>query len=241
MKLEQHTVLITGGATGIGWALAQRFLGAGSEVIVVGRRAEVLAAAKKQDPRVHTRVCDVSKASDRVALAAWVTKEFPKLDVLVNNAGVMRPATLREPQDYATDFETNLHAPIHLTALLIPHLLTKSPGTVINTTSGLAYVPLAAAPIYSLTKAALSSFTQSLRHQEPTLDVVELSPPHVNTDLGAPGSNTAGMPLDAFIEAAVQGLVRGDKTVTVGFSQAGHEGSRTERDKLFALVNAQHG
>jgi uncharacterized oxidoreductase len=244
MKLEGNTVLITGGGSGIGLELAKQFLAAGSDVTVCGRRADVLDQVRRENPGLKTRVADVQSPAQRKELAAWAIQNLPKLNVFINNAGVMRfPDLTKEPklEDLASEIEIDLVAPIELSTLLAPHL-AKNQGTIVNVTSGLAYVPLAAAPVYSAAKAGLASFTDSLRHQfrNSGLRVVELAPPHVNTDLGAPGSNTAGMPLDAFIAVAVDGLKKDLPRITTGFSTKSSEGSPAQRQELFRALNSGH-
>lgn len=244
MKIESNTVLVTGGATGIGLALAERFLRAGSEVIVCGRREDKLREAKAKNPRLHTRICDVANESDRRALLAWATAEFPGLNVLVNNAGVWHPLQIAQAgpwEPIGQDIAVNLEAPIHLSQLFIQHLHQQEAPVIILVTSGLAFVPMASVPVYCATKAALHSFALSMRHQLSTgpIKVVEIAPPHVNTDLGAPGSNAAGMPLEEFADAAMAGLARGDPEVTCGFSTKASQASRKEIDAIFKQLNSQ--
>jgi len=183
MDLRARTVLITGGATGIGLALASRFLAAGSTVIVCGRRETVLRDAAAAHPGLVTRVCDLALEDDRAALAEWVVVAHPALDVLVNNAGIQRRVRLHEPEPWAAtrqELAINLDAPIHLTLALLPQLRRRG-GAVVNVTSGLSFAPFVAAPVYSATKAALHSFTLSLRHQlaDTGVRVVEVIPPAV--------------------------------------------------------------
>src|SRR5262245_38736971 len=168
MNLSNNTVLVTGGASGIGLAIVERFLKAGSSVIACGRRPEKLAAAQARCPALVTRVADVALPAERERLASWVTEQHPRLNVLVNNAGIQRrvPLASHEPWDVAhEEIAANLEAPIHLSRLLIAHLSKQASSAVINITSGLAFAPLAQVPIYCATKAALHSFTLSLRHQ----------------------------------------------------------------------------
>src|SRR5205085_11057478 len=187
MNLRSHTVLITGGATGIGLAMAKRFLAAGSKVIVCGRRESALRDAAAAHPGLVTRACDLAREEDRIALVEWVTAEHPALDVFVNNAGIQRRIRLDQPEPWAATREElaiNLDAPIHLALALIPHLGERG-GYIVNVTSGLSFVPFVAAPVYSATKAALHSFTLSLRHQlaRTRVRVVEIIPPALDTDL----------------------------------------------------------
>ncbi len=242
MNLDKNVVLVTGGASGIGLALAEKFAKAGSEVILCGRNEAKLAAVKAKNPSFHIRVCDVAKPEERIALRDWAVTTFPKLNVLVNNAGVMRMVKLDQPEDWNVgrqEIAINLEAPIHLSTLFSAHLRAQPKAAIVQVTSGLAFVPMAIFPIYCATKAGLHSFALSLRHQltGSSVAVIEIAPPHVNTDLMAPGANTAGMPLDAFIDAAVAQLVEGKLEITCGFSEKGSQATRPERDALFAMIN----
>jgi uncharacterized oxidoreductase len=243
MKLDGHTILVTGGASGIGFALAERFARAGSTVVVCGRRAEQLAEAKRRCPALHTLRADVSTAEGCKALVAEALAEFPALDVLVNNAGMQyRGAPLTEPQDFAPhalEIAINLSAPMHLTMLLAPHLVKKSAAAIINVTSGLAFVPIAFMPTYCATKAALHSFTLSLRHQlaRTSVQVIELVPPMVNTDLGGPGLHDTGLPLDPFADECMQHLEAGELEFGVGFSEKARRAGRAEMDQMFGTMN----
>ncbi|HSB79913.1 MAG TPA: SDR family NAD(P)-dependent oxidoreductase, partial [Candidatus Methylomirabilis sp.] len=215
MNLASNTVLITGGASGIGFALAQRFLRAGSEVIICGRRPEQLRAAQDALPQIKIRVCDVAKESDRLGLCKWAVGEFAGLNVLVNNAGIQRRLQLTQPEQWEQtrqEIAINFEAPVHLSTLLVPHLLKQQRPAIVNVTSGLGFVPMARAPIYSATKAALHSFTLSLRQQlsHTPIQVVEIIPPAVNTDLGEAGLHTFGVPLDEFADAVIARMQNGD-------------------------------
>ena len=188
MNLSNRTILITGGSAGIGLAFALKFAELGNEVIVTGRRQKVLEDVKARHPKLHTIQSDVADPAQIAALAARVKADFPKLDVLMNNAGIMLYKNLRAP---ATDLaglmaevNINLGGVITTTSAFID-ILTANKGTVINVSSALAFVPLPAAPIYSATKAAIHSYTQSLRFQleESGVEVVELMPPGVKTDM----------------------------------------------------------
>ena len=188
MKLTGRTTLITGGSAGIGLAFALKFLELGNEVIVTGRRQAVLDQVKAKHPNLHTIQSDVADPAQIAALAARVKADFPKLDVLMNNAGIMLYKNLRAP---ATDLaglmaevNINVGGVIGMTSAFID-ILTANKGTVINVSSGLAFVPLPAAPIYSATKAAIHSYTQSLRFQleETGVEVIDLMPPAVKTDM----------------------------------------------------------
>ncbi len=238
------TVLVTGGASGIGLALAERYLDSGSEVIVCGRRETALEAARARHPRLRTRVCDLGDPRQREQLAAWAVAAAPTLDTLVNNAGIQRRVDLTAPAEWAATHEeiaSNLEAPIHLTALLLPHLRRQPAATIVNVTSGLAFVPLARVPVYCATKAALHSFTLSLRLQlaETPVRVVELIPPAVDTDLGGAGLHTFGTPLAAFADAVFPRLLAGEPEIAHGFAQQSSRASRDELDALFVRMNGQ--
>jgi uncharacterized oxidoreductase len=188
MKLTGHTILITGGATGIGLSFALKFLELGNNVIVTGRRQKALDAAKAKYPKLHTIQSDVSDPAQIAALAAHVKTKFPRLDVLMNNAGVMLSKNLRSPSKDLTaltaELDINLGGVIRTTSAFID-ILTDNGGTVINVSSALAFVPMPNAPIYCATKAAIHSYTQSLRFQleENGVEVIEIMPPGVQTDL----------------------------------------------------------
>ena len=205
MKTTGNTILITGGGSGIGLALAQRWHDAGNVVIVTGRNSAKLDAAIEGRANMHALPLDVTDADAIAAFAADVVQRFPDLNVLVNNAGVMMYEALdgeRDLSDAEATVVTNLLGPIRLTDALIDHLVARGDGAIVNVTSGLAFVPLPKAPTYSATKAALHSYTQALRVQlAGHVDVIELAPPAVRTEL-TPGQSTrdAYMPLDAFAD-----------------------------------------
>jgi uncharacterized oxidoreductase len=188
MRLTGRTILITGGSAGIGLAFALKFLELGNEVIVTGRRQAVLDAVKAKHPKLHTIQSDIADPKQIAELAARVKADFPAIDVLMNNAGVGLTKNLTAPaSDLAaltSEVDINLGGVIRMTSALID-TLTANRGTIINVSSGLAFVPLASNPIYSATKAAVHSYTQSLRLQleNSGVEVIELMPPAVRTDL----------------------------------------------------------
>ncbi|MEO7649573.1 MAG: SDR family NAD(P)-dependent oxidoreductase [Bryobacteraceae bacterium] len=188
MNLNGRTILITGGSAGIGLAFALKFVELGNEVIVTGRRQAVLDDVKAKHPKLQTIQSDVADPAQIAALAARVTADFPKLDVLMNNAGIMLAKNLKAPAadlgGLMAEMNINVGGVIGMTSAFID-LLTANRGTVINVSSGLAFVPLPSAPIYCASKAAIHSYTQSLRFQleETGVEVIELMPPAVKTDL----------------------------------------------------------
>ncbi|MCC9134804.1 SDR family oxidoreductase [Pontibacter silvestris] len=243
MNLSGNTILITGGGSGIGLAFAERFLKAGSKVIICGRRQETLLEAKQKYPELHTRVCDVAKESERVDLFNWATSEFPDLNVLVNNAGIQRRVPFvgntEEWSKHQQEIAINLEAPIHLAMLFIPLLDKQENAAIINVTSGLAFIPPAFAAVYGATKAALHSFTMSLRHQlsKSNIKVIEVAPPAVQTDLGGVGLHTFGEPLDEFADSVIKDIEEGKLEIGYGSSERARKASREEIDAIFAQMN----
>src|ERR1041385_3352470 len=224
MKLNGRTILITGGSTGIGLAFALKFLELGNEVIVTGRRQAVLDQVKAKHPKLHTIQSDVADPAQIAALAARVKSDFPKLDVLMNNAGMMLYKNLRAPAaDLAgimAEMNVNVGGVISTTSAFID-ILKANKGTVINTSSALAFVPLPSAPIYSATKAAIHSYTQSLRFQlEKTgVEVIELMPPAVKTELAADiaeGDVFALMTTDELVKQSFASLKTGALEIRPG-------------------------
>lgn len=221
MKLAGNKILITGGATGIGLGLTERFLSEGNTVLVCGRRRAVLEELTDRFPSVVTRVCDLSKEEERVGLYDWVAEYHPDLNVLVNNAGIQHWMQVADAEFYekaASEIAINIEAPVHLSKLF---LQLSSLNTIMNVTSGLAFVPLSKVPVYAATKAFLRSFTLSLRHQLKStgVEVIELIPPALNTDLGGTGIHTEYPPVGAFVEAIFQQLREGKVELTFGTSE----------------------
>ena len=224
MKLTGRTILITGGSAGIGLAFALKFVELGNEVIVTGRRRAVLDELKAKHPKLHVLQSDVADPAQVAALAARVKSEFPKLDVLMNNAGILLYKNLKAPAaDLAglmAEMDINVGGVIRATSAFID-LLTANKGTVINVSSGLAFVPLPAAPIYSATKAAVHSYTQSLRFQleDAGVGVVEIMPPAVKTDMTAGMSDGEGVSLmstDELVRLSFSALSAGDVEIRPG-------------------------
>lgn len=212
MRVTDNTILITGGGSGIGRALAEAFHRLGNRVIIAGRRQAALDEVAAANPGMATAVLDVTSADDVVRFARAIAREHPTLNVLVNNAGIMQPERWT---DAAIDLHTaeatiatNLLAPIRLSAALLPLLRQQENSTIMMVSSGLAFVPLVATPTYSATKAAIHSFGQSLRHQlkDTTVDVVELAPPYVQTELMGKqqASDPHAMPLQEFIDEVME-------------------------------------
>ena len=205
MKPTGNTILITGGGSGIGEALAHRFHDLGNTVIVAGRRQDALERAIAGRERMRAMTLDIESAEATGEFAARLVDEHPALNVLINNAGIMRTEALarkRDLGDAETTVTTNLLGPIRLTDALVDHLTGQSDAVIVNVTSGLAFVPLVPAPTYSATKAAIHTYTICLREAlKGKVEVIELAPPAVQTDL-TPGQSTRPgyQPLDEFAD-----------------------------------------
>jgi uncharacterized oxidoreductase len=211
MQLTGNTILVTGGGSGIGRGLAEALHQLGNQVIISGRRPDALADTTKANPGIVSLSLDVNNPDAIQKFAARVTSEFPSLNVLINNAGIMRAENLQQLPAGLADSEatitTNLLGPIRLTAALLPHLQKQAHAAIMNVSSGLAFVPLPVTPTYSATKAALHSYTQSLRVQltGTPVEVIEIIPPAVATDL-TPGRtpNERMMSLPDYIQQTIQ-------------------------------------
>ncbi len=213
MKSSGNTILITGGGSGIGAALAHRLHDAGNTVIVAGRRQEALEQACAGRARMSAAAFDVESPESIAGLAKRVVADHPALNVLINNAGIMRFEALDRARDLAdaeATIATNLLGPIRLTNALVEHLGAQPDAAVVNVSSGLAFVPLVVTPTYSATKAAIHSYTVALREAlKGKIEVIELVPPAVQTDL-TPGQATRQgyMPLRDFIDEVMTLIVR---------------------------------
>src|ERR1700683_3071793 len=189
MQLTGNTILVTGGGSGIGRGLAESLHQLGNQIIISGRRPDALANTTKANPGIVSLPLDINDPEAIRAFAARVIAEYPSLNILINNAGIMKGENLRDLPGGLDDSEavitTNLLGPIRLTAALLPHLQKQTHAAIINVSSGLAFVPLPVTATYSATKAALHSYTISLRVQlaETPVEVIEIIPPAVATEL----------------------------------------------------------
>ena len=208
MKTTNNTILITGGGSGIGRGLAEAFHKLGNQVIIAARGKKTLDETIAANPGMKSVTLDVSDPKSIQSFAAQVTKDFPSLNVLINMAGIMKPENLLEASNYLSDAEaivtTNLLGPIRLSAALLPSLRKQTRATIMTVSSGLAFVPLAMTPTYCATKAAIHSYTQSLRYQlkSTKVEVLELIPPYVETTLMGDqmAEDPRAMPLKEFID-----------------------------------------
>jgi uncharacterized oxidoreductase len=248
MQTAGNTILITGGATGIGLSIAEIFLRENNRVLICGRREKKLKEAKAKFPQLQTKVSDISDAKDRQRLFRWATSEFPEVNFLINNAGIQRQIDLTKGiEDLLKgddEIDINFQAHVQLTALFIPHLMKQPKAAIINVTSGLGFVPLAFLPVYCATKAAMHSFTWSLRHQlrKTPIKVIELIPPTVDTELdrGARESRNKayrGIPAGPVAEALLAGLKKDETEITVGQSEGLRNLNRQEAEKMFLRMN----
>jgi uncharacterized oxidoreductase len=207
MKMTDNTILITGGGSGIGRCLAEAFHRLGNRVIIAGRGQKSRDETTAANPGMKSVQLDVADPKNIQSFGSSAESDYPSLNVLINNAGIMRPENLLEQSPNVHDAErhitTNLLGPIRLTAALLPLLKKQSRATVMNVSSGLAFVPLAMTPTYCATKAAVHSWTQSLRYQlrSTNIEVIELIPPYVQTTLmgDEQAEDPNAMPLDEFI------------------------------------------
>jgi uncharacterized oxidoreductase len=212
MKTTDNTILITGGGSGIGRALAEAFHAQGNQVIISGRSQKTLDETTSANPGMKSLSVDMTDATSIRGFAKQLEEIFPSLNVVINNAGIMIPEDLLTQAADSDTAEktilTNLLGPIRLTSALLPLLRKQPHATVMNVTSGLAFIPLAMTPTYSATKAAMHSYTESLRHQlrETNVEVLELAPPYVATHLMGEqqASDPRAMPLEEFITEVME-------------------------------------
>jgi uncharacterized oxidoreductase len=248
MKTGGKTVLITGGATGIGLALSEAFLERHNTVLICGRRKEALAAARERYPALHTFRCDVADGDGRLALHRWATGEFPELSILVNNAGIQRHLDftrgLEELESQDSEIRINLEAPVHLSALFLPHLMGRDEAALVNISSGLAFIPLAVVPVYCATKAALHSFSLSLRHQlsRTSVKLFEVIPPIVDTELdrgarSARGQRDRGIQPAQVAGSVMEAMDQDVYEIPVGDAGGLVAASRSSFDRVFARMN----
>lgn len=239
MKTSNNKILITGGASGIGFGLAERFVKEGNTVIICGRRAAALKEAAAKIPGVITKEVDLAQAAGREELLKWVGEKHPDVNVLLNNAGIQLWMQVTDANFFARakeELAINIEAPLHLCNLFMNH---KKLDTIINVTSGLSFTPLVKVPVYSASKAFFHSFTLSLRHmlKAKNIEVIELIPPALNTDLGGKGLHDQAPPVAAFIEAVFAQLKEGKTEITFGFSENMVKAGPEDLKSAFARMN----
>jgi len=216
MDLMNSTVLITGGTSGIGLELVRQLTEKEATIIVTGRKADALSETKKRFPKIHTFKSDVSNPDEIRELYEEVTRQFPALNILINNAGEMRlidlQDTSRSLEDVTREININLSGAIQMAHQFLPHLVTKQSATIVNVSSAIAFMPYSTAPVYSASKAGLHAFTMALRLQlkNTGINVLELIPPGVNTNLQndwvlQPNPKQL-MDVDKLVKVAIKGL-----------------------------------
>jgi uncharacterized oxidoreductase len=219
MQMSGNTILITGGGSGIGRALAEAFHALGNKVIIAGRRKPLLDEAVAANPGMKSAVLDIDSEDTIRSFAEQLAQDYPDLNAVIHNAGIMRPEDIKAGalSDADAMVTTNLLGPIRLTAALLPLLLKQPRSTVMTVSSGLAFMPLAMTPTYCATKAAIHSYTESLRYQlkNTSAEVLELIPPYVQTELMGPSqaSDPRAMPLNEFIAETME-ILKSSPAVT---------------------------
>ncbi len=239
MKVSGNKILITGGATGIGLGLTERFLQEGNTVIICGRRQNVLKEVSDKHPAVITKVCDLANEVDRIELYNWVAANHSDLNILVNNAGIqtwMHPTDKDFYEKAQNEITINVLAPLHLITLFTQ---LDSLDTVINVTSALAFSPLTKVPVYCGTKAFFHSLTLSLRYllHQKNIEVIEVIPPALNTDLGGTGLHNEHPPVSAFIDAIFQQMKEGKNELTFGLSEMLSKAGPEQLQGIFKRMN----
>lgn len=239
MTISNNKILITGGATGIGLGLTERFIKENNTVIICGRRESVLQEVVAKFPTVIAKQCDLAIDAEREELYQWVLKNHSDLTVLINNAGIQQWMNVSDDNFFKRakdEIATNIEAPLHLTSLFIN---LPSLKTIVNVTSGLSFVPLTKTPVYSATKAFFHSFTLSLRHllKSKNIEVIEIIPPALNTDLGGKGLHEAAPPVSDFIESIFDQLKKGSNELTFGFSEAMVKATPDDLKNAFNRMN----
>jgi len=239
MNISNNKILITGGASGIGLGLTERFVQENNTVIICGRRESALKEVSDKYPSVITKTCDLSDPAEREALFQWISEEHSDLTVLVNNAGIQQYISVSDDNFISRakeEITVNIEAPLHLTSLFIKLPSLKS---IVNVTSGLSFVPLTKAPVYSATKAFFHSFTLSLREllKDKGIEVIEMIPPALNTDLGGKGLHDYAPPVSAFIDTVFDQMKEGKTELTFGFSDAMAKANPEELKATFNKMN----
>ena len=240
MKLSNNKILITGGATGIGLGLAERFIQENNTVIICGRRETALQEAQHKIPELIIKQCDLALPAERVGLFNWISEKHSDLNVLVNNAGIQKRKTLITDDDFfdhlQEELTINAEAPVHLTSLF---LNLKNLSTIMNVTSGLAFVPMIKTPVYSASKSFFHSYTVSLRAlvKSRNIEVIEIIPPALNTELGGKGEHDYAPPVKDFIDAIISQLKQGKNELNFGFSDIIIKAMPETWQSLFTKMN----
>lgn len=241
MKQGSNTVLITGGSTGIGLALAEKFLEEGNEVIICGRTKATLDEVQNRFPNLHTIVADVASETGRENLKTEIANRFPKLNVLVNNAGIYSITDILDPNYIATlqnELNTNLVAPLALIQEFMPILEKQKVATIVNVSTGYVFIASAQSSSYSASKVGLRAITQGLRFRlrNTNIKVVEVIPPAVDTQMNA-GKKINLMSTEKFALQVYKELVNGEEEIIIGMSKVGKFLSRLAPKFAFKKLN----
>jgi uncharacterized oxidoreductase len=247
MRITGNTILITGGATGIGFALAEAFIRTGNQVLICGRKEHKLLEAKGKLPQLHIKTCDIARESERQSLFEWTTTHYKTINILVNNAGIQRELDFRNGAaelSGESEIEVNFTAPVHLSALFIPHLINQPESAIVNISSGLAFIPIAKVPVYCATKAALHTFSVALRYQlrDTSTKIYEIIAPIVDTELdkGARekrGQENRGIAPAELASTALKNIENDQFEQPIGMAQMLWQGARSEPEKVFSMIN----
>jgi uncharacterized oxidoreductase len=242
MRLTGNTILVTGGGSGIGRGLAETFHKLGNQVIVAGRRKANLADVVQANPGMDSVELDVSNPDSIASVSNELITKYPKLNVLLNNAGIMLLDDVSKPVDdklLTSEFETNFFGTVRMTSAFIEHLKRQESATVLNVSSVLGFVPMAFAALYSATKAALHAYSMGLRYQlkGTSVQVQEIVPPWVQTDLLNSSEEPRAMPLKPFLEQTIAALGTTDSEVLVESAKAFRANPGVNEAAFFQQMN----
>ncbi len=247
MNLKNKTILITGGSSGIGLEFVKQLNQLGATLIITGRNKEKLNEVKSMFPNVHTIESDMGNTEDIMQLHQILTVQHPQLDIVINNAGIMRKISLQQENlsldELTSEIEVNLNGIIKLNHLLIPHLKTKKEAAIVNISSGLAFVPFLASPIYSVAKAGLHAYTKLLRLElkNTTIKVFEIAPPSTNTSLisafNNPNKPTKTMNPEQLVSISIIGITKNKFEIIPGLAAFLYLMSRVAPGVALRMVN----
>ena len=249
MNISGNTILITGGGSGIGRGLAEALHALGNHVVIAGRRRQVLDETTAANPGMKSATLNIEDAASIRDFAVQIEKDYPSLNIVIQNAGIMRPENLKSQNlaDAEAIITTNLLGPIRLTSALLSLLQKQPHATVMTVSSGLAFVPLALTPSYSATKAAIHSYTQSLRHQlrDTKVEVLELIPPYVQTELmgEAQAADPRAMPLQDYVTETIEILKTQPTPPEICVKRVDflrHAAENGNYDDVFNTINSMH-
>lgn len=251
MNITGNTILITGGGSGIGRALAEALHKAGNQVVIAGRREALLHQVTSANPGMEALLLDIQDKDDVAAFARQAVESFPSLNAVIHNAGIMRSEAVAAGDFLVIAEETvatNLLGPIRLTSALLPHLLKQKRAAILTVSSGLAFVPLATTPTYSATKAAIHSWSMALREQlkATSVEVIEIAPPYVQTELLGPQQavDPAAMPLAEFtaeVMSLLESAPASGEIIVERCKPLRFAAENGQVAAIFAQLNAQHG